>query len=70
MAEKTMDISVAGMSCGHCKMAVENALKTLDGVTSAEVDLAANKVAVNFDEAKTSFDQLKSAIEEAGYEVQ
>ncbi len=70
MAEKSMDISVAGMTCNHCKMSVESALKTLDGVTSAEVDLAANKVAVEFDDSKVSFDDLKKAIEEAGYEVQ
>lgn len=70
MAEKSMDINVAGMSCNHCKMSIENALKTLDGVTSAEVDLAASKVAVKFDEGKTSFDVLKNAIEDAGYEVQ
>ncbi|MBO8168608.1 MAG: copper chaperone CopZ [Thermoanaerobacteraceae bacterium] len=69
MAEKMMEISVAGMSCNHCKMAVENALKTLDGVIMAEVDLSANKVAVKFDEDKVSYDQLKAAIEDAGYEV-
>ncbi len=70
MGDKMMDISVAGMTCGHCKMAVENALKTLDGVTMAEVDLSANKVAVKFDESQVSYEKLKKSIKDAGYEVQ
>ncbi|MDO5843867.1 MAG: heavy metal translocating P-type ATPase [Methanocorpusculum sp.] len=32
-------IKIEGMMCKHCKMAVENALKVIDGVTSVEVNL-------------------------------
>ena len=32
-------INVEGMSCDHCRNAVESALAKLNGVTSAEVDL-------------------------------
>ena len=31
-------IKVEGMTCGHCKQAVETALNNLDGVQSATVD--------------------------------
>ena len=36
-------INVEGMSCDHCRNAVESALAKLNGVTSAEVDLDKNR---------------------------
>ena len=41
-------INVEGMSCDHCRNAVESALAKLNGVTSAEVDLATmeNKIRI------------------------
>ncbi|WP_042147364.1 copper chaperone CopZ [Paucisalibacillus sp. EB02] len=66
--EKT--INVQGMTCGHCKMSVEGALKKLDGVSAAEVDLEAGSVDVTFDESKVNVDAMKEAIEEQGYDVE
>jgi len=34
-----MKIKINGMSCGHCKMAVEKALAQINGVQSFTVDL-------------------------------
>ncbi|OIJ13066.1 copper resistance protein CopZ [Anaerobacillus alkalilacustris] len=62
-------ISVEGMSCGHCKAAVEGVLGKLEGVSSAEVNLASKNVTVQFDSSKVSEDKLKNEIEEAGYDV-
>ncbi|MDS1030547.1 copper ion binding protein [Bacillota bacterium LX-D] len=62
-------LKIEGMSCNHCKMAVEKALKTLGGVEEANVDLQANSATVKFDEQVISEDKLKEAIEEAGYKV-
>lgn len=63
-------LNVEGMSCNHCKMAVERAVQTLPGVTDAQVDLAAKKVDVEYDADQVSEAQLKSAITDAGYEVE
>jgi copper chaperone len=60
---------VDGMSCGHCKAAVEKALKGLGGVQAAEADLAAKTVTVTYDANKASRDALVAAITDAGYEV-
>ncbi|SES23696.1 copper chaperone [Gracilibacillus ureilyticus] len=65
--EKTL--SVQGMSCGHCKMSVEGALKDLDGVSAAEVNLEAGSVDVTYDSEKVTVDAMIDAIEEQGYEV-
>ncbi|APC49038.1 copper-binding protein [Virgibacillus halodenitrificans] len=67
MEKKSIDVQ--GMTCGHCKMSVEGALKKLDGVSSAEVNLEAGKVDVTFDESKVNVDAMKEAIEEQGYDV-
>ncbi|MFZ3578302.1 copper chaperone CopZ [Virgibacillus sp. DJP39] len=65
--EKTLNVQ--GMTCGHCKMSVEGALKKIDGVTAAEVNLEANSVDVTFDESKVNVDAMKEAIEDQGYDV-
>ncbi|WP_407268244.1 copper chaperone CopZ [Radiobacillus sp. PE A8.2] len=65
--EKTLHVQ--GMTCGHCKSSVEGALKELNGVSAAEVNLEAGSVDVTFDEAKVTVEVMKEAIEEQGYDV-
>jgi len=60
-------IKVEGMSCGHCKMAVEKAAKSLDGVSMAEVNLDKGELSVEFAEGKENLEALKGAVKEAGY---
>lgn len=61
-------LKVEGMSCGHCKAAVEKALKGIDGVDSAVVDLN-NKTAEVTLNKELNNDILSNAVTEAGYEV-
>ncbi|MDT8902985.1 copper ion binding protein [Anaeroselena agilis] len=62
-------LTVEGMTCNHCKAAVEKAVRALPGVMAAEVDLAAKALKIDFDTAKNSLDDIKHAVEEAGYKV-
>jgi len=62
-------LAVPDMSCGHCKAAVESELNRLSGVESSNADVEKGTVAVRYDEGKVSTEQLKDAIEEAGYTV-
>ncbi|MEQ6389555.1 copper chaperone CopZ [Bacillaceae bacterium S4-13-58] len=62
-------LNVQGMTCDHCKKAVNGALLELDGVESVEVDLASGKVEVEYDESKVTIDQMNKAVEEQGYDV-
>ena len=39
-------LTIEGMTCMHCKMRVEKALKGVPGVTSAQVDLAKKQAVV------------------------
>ena len=61
-------LKVEGMSCGHCKAAVEKALKAVDGVESAEVDLSNKSAEVTLTK-EVGDDVLVKAITDAGYEV-
>lgn len=62
-------LTVEGMSCGHCKAAVEKAVRALPGVESAEVDLGAKKLTVEFDAGITTLAQIKEAVDDAGFTV-
>jgi copper chaperone len=67
MTEKTFN--VPDMSCGHCKTAVEGELNKLSGVKEANADIERGTVEVSYDEGTVTTEDLKGAIEEAGYTV-
>ena len=61
-------ITVEGMSCNHCKMAVEKAASAVTGVESVEVDLAEKELTIRYAEGSDPVDEVKAAVKEAGYE--
>jgi len=61
-------ILVEGMSCGHCVNHVKEALNGLDGVISVNVSLD-DKNAVIEANNDVKDEDIKFAIEDAGYEV-
>jgi copper chaperone len=65
MTEKTL--KVPDMSCGHCKAAVEGELNKISGVEYSKADVEKGTVEVSFDDGKVSKEELKGAIEGAGY---
>lgn len=67
MEKITLDVK--GMSCGHCKSAVEGALGGIDGVSIVEVDLATGKVDVTYDDAKVTLADIRETVEDQGYDV-
>ena len=67
MTETTLNVE--GMSCAHCKAAVEEELGNLAGVEYSNADPGRGTVEVRYDEGKVTTDDLKGAVEEAGYAV-
>ncbi|MDL5375438.1 cation transporter [Exiguobacterium mexicanum] len=61
-------LKVEGMTCNHCKAAVEGALTELDGIESAIVSLQDHRVDVIHND-KISKRAMIEAIEEQGYDV-
>lgn len=62
----TRTYSVPGISCAHCKAAIEGELAAVVGVESATVDIDAKTVTVAGD---VTDDAVRAAVDEAGYEV-
>lgn len=62
-------LDVAGMTCGHCKAAVEEELGNLDGVEHSDADFESGAVEVRYDDTKVTTEDLNAAVEEAGYAV-
>lgn len=62
-------LKVSGMTCGGCVANVTRSLEQIPGVEDVNVSLEAGEARVQYDEGKTSSDQLKSAVKNAGYEV-
>lgn len=59
--------TVAGMSCGHCKAAVEAELGRVPGVDFVNADVDTKLVLVRGEGLEDS--ALRAAIDEAGYEA-
>lgn len=68
MAKQTFGI--IGMTCTACARAVERSVSKLDGVISANVNFATEKLTVEFDEGKVDLKRIKEAVEKAGYGLQ
>ena len=60
-----IELNVSGMTCGHCKSAVESALKSVAGVAAVNVDLAAGKASVTGEHVK--LEDLVAAVADEGY---
>jgi Cu+-exporting ATPase len=61
-------IKVEGMSCGHCKMAVEKAASSIEAVETAEVNLEAGELTVSFKDGVDALSEVKNAVKDAGYQ--
>ena len=66
---KLEELTVTGMSCASCSARVERVVGTLEGVTLASVNLATEKLRLEYDEARVSVDAVKDAVRRAGYGV-
>ena len=66
---ETVAIDVQGMTCNGCVASVSRLLKSVPGVSDAQVTLAPGRATVTFDPAKTSVQALRGAIEDAGYDA-
>ena len=64
---KKNNFDVFGMTCSSCQAHVEKAVRKLDGVNKASVNLLSNDMSVEFDETKVTEDIIIKAVIDAGY---
>lgn len=62
-------LTIEGMDCSDCIVVIEHALRRLDGVLSAHVGYAAQRLRVEYDSEKTSRSAVERRIRSLGYVV-
>jgi Cu+-exporting ATPase len=60
-------LPIEGMTCASCAATVQEALAGASGVSSAGVNFATNKAAVDYDNAQISVAELIKTVRDAGY---
>ena len=68
MTTERVTLPIVGMTCAACQHHVEVALREVEGVTAAEVNLLANRATVTFAPRAGRLESLVEAVREAGYE--
>lgn len=63
-----LTVLVGGMSCAMCAQRIESALKELEGVSDATVNLAAEKAYIAYNPSLASAEDFRRTIEDLGYE--
>ncbi|KAM1571086.1 hypothetical protein ACFX10_036014 [Malus domestica] len=67
---KRVQVRVSGMTCAACSNSVEGALQSVKGVLTASVALLQSRADVVFDPRLVKDEDIKNAIEDAGFEAE
>ena len=62
-------LKIGGMSCASCANAINKSINKLDGVENVDVNLATEKVTINYDSSKLKLSQIRNSIEKLGFKV-
>lgn len=65
--EKTVRLTVEGMTCGGCAIGTRKVLTRLTGVAKAEVSYEKKEAVVTYDPEKVTVEQMIAAIKTLGY---
>lgn len=65
---KTMELTIEGMTCGHCAASVTRELSQLSGIETVEVDQPGGSAKLEFVDTPQE-DELSAAISKAGYKL-
>ncbi|NLB51388.1 MAG: copper-translocating P-type ATPase [Syntrophomonadaceae bacterium] len=66
---KKEHLQISGMSCAACAARIEKGLNKLEGVESANVNLAMERATIQFDDEKIQPQQFEEMINKLGYHV-
>ena len=64
---KKEKFDITGMTCAACQANITKRVQKLGGIQNVNVNLLANQMTVDFDEAKVSADEITAAVIEIGY---
>jgi P-type Cu+ transporter len=67
MPESSVTLRLRGMSCAACAKGVEEALRSVPGVSQGDVNFAKEQAVVLYDPQATTLQQIRTAVDKAGY---
>jgi P-type Cu+ transporter len=68
-AESTIEIPIEGMTCASCVTRVEKALRSVEGIVDASVNLATEMAVVTYSSDAVTDKEIEKAVNNAGYSV-
>ncbi|CUH93858.1 heavy metal translocating P-type ATPase [Herbinix luporum] len=63
-------LKIEGMTCAACAKAVERAVGKLEGISQAKVNLATERLTINYEPSIIRLSDIKNAVKKAGYKAQ
>lgn len=69
-AKRKISLSLSGMHCASCAGIIERSLRKVPGVAQANVNFAAEKAIIVFDNSQTQISDLVAAVKKVGYEAE
>lgn len=66
---RKLTLTIQGMTCATCAGNVDHAVKNLEGVKSVNVNIANDKMTVEFDSEVLKLSQIKKTIQDIGYDA-
>ncbi len=61
------NLKLRGMSCASCASNIEEAIRSVPGVSECNVNFGAEQATVKYNPQKTNLEKIQHAVEEAGY---
>ncbi len=65
--EQALTLSAPDISCAHCVATIESSLGSLDGVRNVRASAETKTVTLEIDPDRTSEQQVRKALDDAGY---
>lgn len=66
---ETINLTISGMHCDGCAERLQKVLSGKNGVRDSNVSFSEKNAYMQYDSETVNPDQLKSAVEKAGFEV-
>ena len=70
MNKDNATFKLRGMSCASCANSVEDAIRSIPGVSECSVNFGAEQATVTYDPKRTDLEAIQNAVDAAGYSAQ
>lgn len=64
-----INLRVDGMSCGHCEIAIQDAVRKLPGIKKVKADRCKNEITVDYETSLMTLEQIIGTVDSTGYRV-